>query len=283
MCVLSVWFAVSQIGGEKWGLIPLIICRAESAVLASNAACECTAKINQCERIPQQIAVTNRSFRISLALALLLQGRGGTKRISIIFLQERVLKKLSSSGSLGKINSEALANKVNKVEVIRESHLGQGVWNREMVQQVIRRRPLVKHALGRDESARVAALVQHSSRKRATHCSNASQHPRHTVIVEKHLAGDQLGENGTQRPHINPTVIVASEDYLRGAVATGLNVRAKVVCFEARRAKVNNFDLATRVRLDQNILRLEVTVKELLRMDVRQSLKNLESDLLDAG
>ena len=52
---------------------------------------------------------------------------------------------------------------------------------------------------------------------------------------------------------------------------------------KARTTEINHFNFTPRVRLDQDVFRLQVAVNQLESVDVIQGIKNLLSDSLQSG
>ena len=127
---------------------------------------------------------------------------------------------------------------------------------------------------------------------------DAREHTGDAVVLEEDVAGEELGEDGAEGPEVDLLVVRQAEDDLGRAVgarlqarrqggegvgegggegggegvvkkgwrdeyvAQDLHVRGEVVAREARGAEVDDLDLAARVGLDEDVLRLEVAVDQ---------------------
>ena len=87
-----------------------------------------------------------------------------------------------------------------------------------------------------------------------------------------HLASVQLSDDRAQAPKVDLRAVAHPQYHLRRAVRARLHVAREVVRREARRAEVDHLDLASRVRLDQDVLGLEVAVDETERVNVLERL-----------
>ena len=61
---------------------------------------------------------------------------------------------------------------------------------------------LVHDAVWQEVLVRVPAALQHPVGERAEDADDAREHARDRVVLEEHVAGEQLGEDGAQRPHV---------------------------------------------------------------------------------
>ena len=142
---------------------------------------------------------------------------------------------------------------------------------------------LVDQTLASEEVADQTALFHHVFRYWPDNADHARKKALNAVVLKQNVAGKELSQNAAETPDVNLVVIAASQDDFGGTVRARLNIAAQVVVDEARAAKVNDLDLTARIRLDQNVLRLQIAVDQLQIMDKAQRVKNLLRDPLQPG
>lgn len=103
------------------------------------------------------------------------------------------------------------------------------------------------------------------------------------VTREKRLAGSHLGEDAANGPHVNTSgVLAATEQNFGRAVPESddlVGVSAERNTKGASQTKIGQLQVALLV--DEQVLRLQVTVQDAVGMAVARALEELESELLD--
>mmetsp|Transcript_65644 Transcript_65644/g.172006 ORF Transcript_65644/g.172006 Transcript_65644/m.172006 type:complete len:489 (+) Transcript_65644:75-1541(+) len=128
----------------------------------------------------------------------------------------------------------------------------------------------------RDEPAR----SHHVPRDGADDPHHPSEKALHRVVLEEHVAGPQLCEHAAQGPDVHLAAVGESQQHLGRAVGTRLHVGGEPVVDKARGAKVDELHLAPGIRLDEHVLRLQVSVDQPQAVDVLQRPEQLPSDPL---
>eukprot|EP00448_Togula_jolla_P021441 CAMPEP_0170583986 /NCGR_PEP_ID=MMETSP0224-20130122/8447_1 /TAXON_ID=285029 /ORGANISM="Togula jolla, Strain CCCM 725" /LENGTH=158 /DNA_ID=CAMNT_0010907389 /DNA_START=33 /DNA_END=510 /DNA_ORIENTATION=- len=108
----------------------------------------------------------------------------------------------------------------------------------------------------------------HSLGKGPQNSNDPGKQALHGVVLEENVACPEFRNYAAQRPDVYFLAIRQAEHHLRRPVGARLNVTSEVVIYEARRAEVNDFDFAARVRLHEDVLGLEVCVDEPEAVDV---------------
>jgi hypothetical protein len=98
--------------------------------------------------------------------------------------------------------------------------------------------------------------------------------------VWSHRAAAELRQNAAQGPDVDLVAVRQAQDDLGGAVGARLDVGAEVVRGEAAAAQVNHLNLAPRVALHQNVLRLQVAVQQAQAVQEAERLQDLDRDAL---
>mmetsp|Transcript_25504 Transcript_25504/g.58865 ORF Transcript_25504/g.58865 Transcript_25504/m.58865 type:complete len:266 (+) Transcript_25504:182-979(+) len=98
---------------------------------------------------------------------------------------------------------------------------------------------------------------------------------------EQGITRMKFREDASKRPHVNGCVVGYAKNHLRRAVEATLDVCVDTLILEARGAKVNDLDSALSRVLQQHILRLEVTVNDLLLAKEAQCCEKLDSKAPD--
>lgn len=96
-------------------------------------------------------------------------------------------------------------------------------------------------------------------------------------------AAAELRQDAAERPDVDLVAVREAQDDLGRAVAARLHVAAQVVRCEAAAAQVDHLDLAPRVALHQNVLRLQVAVEQAQAVQEVQRLQDLDRDALRGG
>ena len=103
------------------------------------------------------------------------------------------------------------------------------------------------------------------------------------VTREERLAGSHLGEDAANGPHVDTSgVLAATEQNFRRAVPECddlVSVSAERNTKGASQTKIGQLQVALLV--DEQVLRLQVTVQDAVGMAVARALEELESELLD--
>jgi hypothetical protein len=103
------------------------------------------------------------------------------------------------------------------------------------------------------------------------------------VAREEWLASSHLGEDAANRPHVNTSgVLAATKQNFRRAVPEGDNfvgVSAERDTKSASKTEIGKLQVALLV--DEQVLRLEITVQDAVGVAVACTLEKLESELLD--
>lgn len=103
------------------------------------------------------------------------------------------------------------------------------------------------------------------------------------VTREKRLAGSHLGEDAANGPHVDTSgVLAATEQNFGRAVPESddlVGVSAERNTKGASQTKIGQLQVALLV--DEQVLRLQVTVQDAVGMAVARALEELESELLD--
>lgn len=103
------------------------------------------------------------------------------------------------------------------------------------------------------------------------------------VTREKRLTGSHLGEDAANGPHVNTSgVLAATEQNFGRAVPESddlVGVSAERNTKGASQTKIGQLQVALLV--DEQVLRLQVTVQDAVGMAVARALEELESELLD--
>ena len=103
------------------------------------------------------------------------------------------------------------------------------------------------------------------------------------VAGEERLAGGHLGEDAADGPHVDTSgVLATTEKDLRCAVPESddlVGVSAERNTKGASQTKIGQLQVALLV--DEQVLRLQVTVQDAVGMAVARALEELESELLD--
>jgi len=118
----------------------------------------------------------------------------------------------------------------------------------------------------------------HPLRPRTQYTLHASKHPRKADVVEQNVLGPQLSHYTAHTPDINLAVIRGAQDDLRRSVAARLDVECQMVMNEAGIAQVHHFDNWRRVGLYQDVLRFEVGVHYVQRVEGCQGCQDLCCD-----
>ena len=108
-----------------------------------------------------------------------------------------------------------------------------------------------------------ASLLHHVLWDRSDNSNHSGQETLNRVILEEYISSEELSQDASETPNVDLVVVAASENDLRGAIRARLHIGAQMVMDEAAAAKVDDLDLTARVRLDQNVLWLKVTVDKL--------------------
>lgn len=126
------------------------------------------------------------------------------------------------------------------------------------------------------------AFVQHPLGEGADDADDPGEQALHGLVLEEHVAREQLGQDAAQTPHVDLVVVLAADDDLGRPVAAALDVRAQVVVDVATRPEIDDLHLRLRVALYQDVLRLQVAVDQLQTVDVLQAPQDLQSYPLQA-
>jgi hypothetical protein len=81
---------------------------------------------------------------------------------------------------------------------------------------------------------------------------------------EDGITSPKLRENATERPHIDAQAVAAAENDFRAAVETRLDVSVDLLLFATRAAKVDDSDVGLPGFTEQDVLRLEIAVNDVL-------------------
>lgn len=92
---------------------------------------------------------------------------------------------------------------------------------------------------------------------------------------EERVAEVQLCYQATKTPHIDGEVVLGTEDDLRRAVETRLNVQKIGLIYEHTRSEVDYLDPHLRLVLHQHVLRLQIAVDHPQFLEKRQRGKQL--------
>ena len=108
-----------------------------------------------------------------------------------------------------------------------------------------------------------ASLLHHVLWNGSDNSNHSGQETLNRVILEEYISSEELSQDASETPNVDLVVVAASENDLGGAIRARLHIGAQMVMDEAAAAKVDDLDLTARVRLDQNVLWLKVTVDKL--------------------
>mmetsp|Transcript_22158 Transcript_22158/g.53030 ORF Transcript_22158/g.53030 Transcript_22158/m.53030 type:complete len:634 (-) Transcript_22158:466-2367(-) len=112
-------------------------------------------------------------------------------------------------------------------------------------------------------------------------------HPREegcqAHVLEQHVPRCELREYAPEGPDVDPLVVLHAQDHLGGAVAPRLHVAREVVRREAAGPQVDHLHLAPRIALDEDVLRLEVSVDDADEVQVLQRQEHLRHVEADVG
>ncbi len=137
-----------------------------------------------------------------------------------------------------------------------------------------RRRTVARVALGADEVPRALRHVQQLLRRHPIDLYDTGQLVPFVLAWEQRVPGEQLGQNAAQAPHVDGHAVLGSEDHLGRAVEARLNVRVNALVLVAARAEVNDLYTTAALLLQQDILRLQVTVDDAVLVESVQALQN---------
>lgn len=99
-----------------------------------------------------------------------------------------------------------------------------------------------------------------------------------TFTWKKWEATEHFRNDGTERPHVNSCGVWYAEDDLWRPVESTLDVRIDALAHEARAAIVYQLQSRLVLLLEQNVLRLQVTVHEVVVRLELQRLQNLDCE-----
>eukprot|EP00416_Gambierdiscus_australes_P045424 CAMPEP_0171116082 /NCGR_PEP_ID=MMETSP0766_2-20121228/89492_1 /TAXON_ID=439317 /ORGANISM="Gambierdiscus australes, Strain CAWD 149" /LENGTH=283 /DNA_ID=CAMNT_0011578489 /DNA_START=38 /DNA_END=890 /DNA_ORIENTATION=+ len=103
------------------------------------------------------------------------------------------------------------------------------------------------------------------------------------VVLEENVARPQLGKYATQRPDVHLLLVWQTQDDLRCSIGARLYIGGEPVVHKTGGAKVNELDLATRVRLNKHILRLQVCMDKPQAVHVLQRREQLPCNALQVA
>jgi hypothetical protein len=98
---------------------------------------------------------------------------------------------------------------------------------------------------------------------------------------EDGIASPKLCENATERPHIDAQAVAAAENDFRTAVETRLDVSVDLLLFATRAAKVDDSDVGFPSFTEQDVLRLEIAVNDMLLLQQDQTCHHLTREATD--
>jgi len=112
--------------------------------------------------------------------------------------------------------------------------------------------------------------------------NDACQESCKRVVLKEDTACPELRKDAAERPQINLLVVWEAKDDLRCTVRARLDVRREMVSNEARRAKIDHFDLAARIRANKYVFRLQVAVDQPKTVNELQAHETLLGYLLQS-
>lgn len=92
---------------------------------------------------------------------------------------------------------------------------------------------------------------------------------------EQRVTRIQLCKNTTKRPHVDCHIVRHSQNDLGRPIESGLDVRVHLLVFETTASEINHLDAGFRGVLQQDILRLEITVHNAVLAQQIQRLQKL--------
>ena len=141
---------------------------------------------------------------------------------------------------------------------------------------------LVDEAFKSEEVGDKSAFLHHVLRNGPDYANHTRQETLDRVVLEEDMASEKLGQDASQTPNIYLVIVAASKDDFRGAIGARLNVATQMIMNEAAAAKVDHFDFTARVRFNENVLRLQITVDKFEIMAERERVQDLLCDALQA-
>ena len=128
---------------------------------------------------------------------------------------------------------------------------------------------------------RAGAFIQVLSSGLAQHLSDAGDQFFLVLSREQRDAVVQLDQQAAEAPYINCRRVPHPQYNLGGPVEPALDISKNLPIHKARGAEVDHFDRVRFASLDQQVLRLDVTVDQVLAFQEAQALEHLVRDLLD--
>ena len=129
----------------------------------------------------------------------------------------------------------------------------------------VARQQVAGTARGHGEEPRAPGGIHHEAGRRHPKHLN---HKSHLIILvvsgEEGVAQDELGEDAAQAPHVNLDSIVTAKDDLRRSVKPTLNVIMELPLCVTTRPEVNHLESRFPWLSEQNVLRFEITVDNLI-------------------
>lgn len=95
-------------------------------------------------------------------------------------------------------------------------------------------------ALGVDEALDALGVLQDLLRRHAQQLHDAGQLVGLVLAGEQRVAGQQLGQDAAEAPHVDGETVARTQDHLWGSVEAGLDVGVDTLVLEAAGAKVDH-------------------------------------------
>lgn len=121
----------------------------------------------------------------------------------------------------------------------------------------------------------------HRLRRRPSNLHDQPQLVRLTLSWKQRIAGVELSQNAAERPHVDGLFEFESENDLRRPIESALDISVHHFIFKTTTTEINEFDATLIDLLQQNVLRFEITMDDLLLSDEHQSLQDLNRESPD--